>query len=194
MRKMAKKTKPIWTVNVLIDMKPTLGFPRMIIFSGKWASLISLEDGCPPLVELHTLNCWVNALYVTENCHCFRIERMYKGPILTPWYLRGWKEPACIAFRSKTRYCPSLSFDNVYPLLWNAIDVAEHCNVSFVTNGSLKPFATEKRVSCYGDGGKMSRNMKRRLKQLLDERVPLREFFEAYVKMLKGLSFNSAYL
>ena len=119
---------------------------------------------------------------------------MYKGPILTPWYLRGWKEPACVAFQCKTRYCPALSFDNIYPLLWNAVDVAEHCDASFVTNGFLKPFAVEKRIACYNDGVKMSKNMRRRLKQLLDERIQLREFFEAYVKMLKNLSFNSAYL
>ena len=78
--------------------------------------------------------------------------------------------------------------------MWNAIDVAEYSDVAFVMNGSLMPFATEKRVSCYRDGGKVTKNMRRRLKQLLDERVSLRDFFESYVNMLKNLSLNSAYL
>ncbi len=173
---------------------PKFGYPRFVLFNGNFSSDFTLEDGRRPMIEVCTLENWVNALFVTENGHCFKIERMNKGRIITPWYLRGWFSPSCVEFSCKTKYCPSLSFENVYPLLWRALDIATTSSVFLERKNVLGAFSSRDRVSRYGSGGCISKRMKKNLKTLLEQRVPLRIFFESYIEMVKAHSFNSPYL
>lgn len=175
-------------------MKPMLGYPRLVLFEGKLSSLFTLEDGKRPMIEVCSLKDWINALFVTENGHCFKIERMNKGCILTPWYLRGWFTPSCVEFSCNAKYCPFLSLDNVYPLLWKSIDLATIADISLEKREVLGTFTTAERVARYGSGDFISKRMKARLKKQLEQRVPLRTFFENYVEMVKNHSLNSPYL
>ena len=175
-------------------MQPKLGYPRFVLFEGEFASNFTLEDGRSPMVEVRALKHWINALLITENGHCFKIEHMHKGRNLTPWYLRGWKTPSCVEFSCKARYCPFLSFDTVYPLLWRALDIATFADIFLEKQDVLQEFSTTDRVARYGSGDFISKHMKRRLKELLEQRVPLRTFFEKYIEMVNNYSLNSPYL
>ncbi len=175
-------------------MRPLFGFPRMVVFPGAFASVVTLEDGAMPQIAVSTLKHWVNALLITENYHCFKIIKMEKGRNLTPWYLRGWCQPSCVAFHCKACYCPQLSFDNVYPLLWRAIDIASCVSISLCNAYQLGEFTTTSRIARFGDGGPMSQRMKKRLKGLVENRMPLREFFVHYIEIVRNYSMNSPYV
>ena len=181
-------------VNFWSDMKPMLGYPRLVLFEGELSANFSLEDGKDPMVEVRSLKHWLNALLITENGHCFKIKQMHKGRNLTPWYLRGWKTPSCVEFSCKAQYCPFLSFDNVYPLLWRALDVATYADFFLEKQDVLQTFSTVDRVARYGNGDFISKRMKTRLKAQLEQRIPLRTFFENYIEMVNNHSLNSPYL
>ena len=176
------------------DMNPMLGYPRLILFDGRFSGCISLQETLSPLVALRTLKYWRNALFVTEHGHCFRVEEAQVARILTPWYFRWWKEPTYVEAHYKTHFCPQLSFDNVYPVIWRALDVATSVEVALEKDGVLNDFSTRPRTIGSCDGGFISKRMKARLKKLLEQRVPLRTFFENYVEMIKNHSLNSPYL
>lgn len=175
-------------------MKPILGFPRLVLFDGNWSHSFTLEDVRSHLIAKHTLKYWKNALLITENEHCFKIEDIQVTKILTPWFLRGWKEPTYVEFDCKTRYCPHLSLSAVYPIIWRSIDIATSGFVVLREPGTLGVFTTAQTRPGYCDGGFISARMKKRLKKLIEQRVSLRIFFEAYVNMLTNHGINSSYL
>ena len=158
---------------------PMCGYPRLVIFRGEWSDKIYLYNQRPS-IALVDLKHWEGALVITEYGQCFKIKRFKKIKKITPWYLRGWFEYTYVEAEEELLYCQFLSFDNLYPILWEAIRHATNVMLSLNLKNELIPYTSvcpEERLLC-GYEAKISPGMKRCLEKQLENRIPLRTFFE----------------
>lgn len=162
-------------------MKPILGYPRLVIYSGKTYGELKLKDSSDDTQEIpiRALKYLKDALFITENGHCFKVLRVEKVRIVTPWYWWWW-EPICAEVKYHTVYCPELSHENVYPILWRAVDSARWLHIWYERNSSLLPFR-KKAGRARVIGGYWSTWAKRHVKKLIEQRVPLRTIMEDLV-------------
>ena len=163
--------------------KPICGYPRLVIFRGEWSHNIYLDNG-RPLTTLVDVKRWHGALVITETGHCFKIKHIKNVQKITPWYLRGWFRYTHVRMEEELEFCQFISFDNVYPILWEAIKQATYVTISLNMKRELinyTPVCPSDDQSFCQHGGYMSIGMKRSLEKQLEAKTSLRFFFEYIV-------------
>ncbi len=170
-------------------MNSKLGWPRMVIIACDELHALVLEDSSLPTFPKEQKDYFKNSMFITEEKACFCSPGMKQIRVITPWFLQllaGFRGTE-IEYEHQAKYCKELSGENVYPLLWRAVDVAESLVVVLREKEKLGEFTITppNGIVVYhsisnSKVAQIPKSLKKRLKKLLEERVPLRAFFDSF--------------
>ena len=175
-------------------MKPEIGFPAMtIVRDGPRSCRAVVTDVDNRVVDWRDLAVHENELIVSQTGHVFVKEKIARRRILTPWY-RWPLEGILVEYAYTARFCPFLSFGNVYPLLWRTMDIVTDLDICTRQRWTLSSYSVEKSEEASFDGVRLfggsvlsiSRRVREKLKRKIEQRVLLRDFFLFIVECAKA--------